>query len=174
MADRRLPRRRRLRLAALIALAAGPLLGSMFLKPAPLLLWNLSASMPRGLYLVRSEAEPRRGDMVIAWTPGPARALAAERRYLPSNVPLLKEVAARAGDRICARGAAIFVKGRRVAHRFPKDSIGRALPHWSGCRTLGAGEYLLLGRHPRSFDGRNFGVTDGKDIIGLAEQPWVR
>jgi type IV secretory pathway protease TraF len=45
--------------------------------------------------------------MVIAWPPDVARDLASRRRYLPRNVPLVKPVAAIAGDRVCARAAAV-------------------------------------------------------------------
>ena len=166
--------RRRFRSGALTALAIIPILSTILLKPRPILLWNLSESMPRGLYHVRNGVEPRRGDLVVAWAPGHARALAAERRYLPSNIALLKQVAARSGDRICAEGPRISTNGRTIVRRVDKDSVGRPLPRWHGCRVLGDDEYLLLGRHRLSFDGRYFGVTGAKDIIGLAERPWSR
>ena len=55
--------------------------------------------------------------MVIAWAPAEARRLGAERHYLPSNVPLVKRVAAVAGDRVCAAGEAVFVNGRLATLR---------------------------------------------------------
>ena len=80
--------------------------------PRPLLVWNASASAPIGLYGVAGPDGIRKGDMVIARLREPYRSLAAERHYLPANVPLVKRVAALAGDRVCAHGSAIFVNGK--------------------------------------------------------------
>ena len=94
---------------------------SILFPPAPRLVWNASASAPIGLYWVRPGAAVARGDMVIAWTPAPFRRLAAERHYVPENVPLVKRVAGVAGDRICAIREAISVNGRKVAARRARD-----------------------------------------------------
>lgn len=137
--------------------------------PTPRLVWNATASAPIGLYWVRPGARIARGDMVIAWTPQAVRQLAATRRYIPENVPLVKRVAGASGDRVCAAGSAISVNGRRVALRLKRDGKGRAMPWWSGCRTLGTREYfLLMANVPESFDGRYFGITGNADIIGKA------
>jgi type IV secretory pathway protease TraF len=76
----------------------------------------------------------------------PCGALAGERRYLPVNVPLVKQVAAAEGDRACAIGEALFVNGRFLALRRRLDGAGRPLPWWSGCIDLGHGDLLLLTR----------------------------
>ena len=167
-------RRRRLRLAALAGCAAIPLALSVLWKPSTLLVWNASASAPVGLYRLAGGKEIRRGDMVVAWTPGSARSLAARRRYLPANVPLVKRVAAAAGDRVCASGNIVSINGRRAAARRSFDAAGRAMPWWSGCRNLLAGEYFLLMDSPASFDGRYFGVTRKADLVGRAELIWAK
>ncbi len=112
--------------------------------------------------------------MGIAWAPEPYRSLAAERHYLPSNVPLVKRVAAVVGDRVCAQGHAILVNGRRVASRLEVDGKGRSMPWWRGCRTLIAGEYLLLMDAAASFDGRYFGISREADLVGKAWPLWTR
>jgi conjugative transfer signal peptidase TraF len=147
---------------------------SIAFPPPPLLVWNASASAPVGLYRVSPGAQLARGDMAIARTPSAFRRLAAERRYLPENVPLVKRVAGIAGDRICAIGEAITVNGRRVATRLASDGRGRSMPWWRGCRVLGAGEYFLLMDAPASFDGRYFGISEQADIIGRAYPLWTR
>ena len=167
-------RRSRLAIAALIGCAAVPLAASALWKPPTLLVWNASASAPIGLYRLRADALVRRGDMVIAWTPEPARSLAARRHYLPANVPLVKRVAAAAGDRICASGSAISINGRRVARRLRSDSAARPMPWWNGCRRLRVGEYFLLMDHPQSFDGRYFGVTRSSNVVGRAQLLWAK
>jgi conjugative transfer signal peptidase TraF len=146
---------------------------TMAWRPAPLLVWNASPSSPMGLYRIHIWRHPRVGDIVIAWAPDAARSLAASRRYLPRNVPLVKHTAAAAGDRVCAQGPTIFVNGRLAARRRLRDPSGRAMPSWSGCRLLHRGELLLLGgRSPLSFDGRYFGVTRPAEIVGTASLIW--
>ena len=167
-------RRRRLAIAALVGCTAVPLAASALWKPPTLLVWNASASAPKGLYRLRAQAAVGRGDMVVAWTPEPARELAAMRRYLPANVPLVKRVAAVAGDRVCAADNTILINGRRVAARLQWDAAGRSMPWWNGCRRLRVGEYFLLMDHALSFDGRYFGVTRGKDVIGRAQLLWAK
>lgn len=143
--------------------------------PAPRLVWNASASAPRGLYRVSLDAEIAAGDMVIARTPTPWRELAARRHYLPANVPLVKRVAATRGDRVCARGRIISINGITAATRRMRDGEGRALPGWGGCRRLHEGEaFLLMAGAADSFDGRYFGPTPARDIIGGARLLWPR
>ena len=166
-------RRWRCRYGALAALGAAVLGLTMAWRPAPVLVWNASASAPLGLYRVRPGAPIETGDMVVVWLPGPARALADRRRYLPANVPAVKRVAAAAGARVCARGTAVWVGGRRVATRLAADHRGRPLPWWHGCRTLDSGEIFLLMRDsPDSFDGRYFGPSPRADLIGRATLLW--
>ncbi|MEZ5831655.1 MAG: S26 family signal peptidase [Dongiaceae bacterium] len=147
---------------------------SASLATTPRLVWNASASAPIGLYW-RPDGAPSRGDLVLARAPLWARTLAAERRYLPLNVPVIKRVAAVSGDVVCAAGDAIFIDDRFVAQRLAADRMGRPLPTWEGCETLGTGEFFLLMADVRdSFDGRYFGVTERRNIIGRLVPLWTR
>jgi len=172
---RRLRRHRRAR-----RLVAGLAIGSVALglttawPPAPRLVWNASASAPIGLYRVYPGGSVKAGDMVVARLPGRFRALAAERHYLPANVPLVKRVAAVAGSQVCADGLTILVDGRPVATRQTADPHGRTLPWWGGCVHLRGRELLLLMEAPDSFDGRYVGVTEGDEVIGRAVLLWRR
>jgi len=78
----------------------------------------------------------------------------------------LKRVAALPGDRVCSENGQILINDVLVAAVSQVDSAGVALPHWSGCKTLGDGEVFLLGDDPMSFDGRYWGVTSITDIEG--------
>lgn len=167
--------RSRLRTAAAsaVGLALGALVGSLVWPTRPTFVWNGSPSSPMGLYHVTDPGELRAGDMVVAWAPDAARRLAAERRYLPHNIPLVKHVAAARRDRVCAVGEAVFVNGRFVALRRRDDSTGRPLPWWTGCHHLGSDEvFLLTPGAPQSFDGRYFGVTERRQIVGRARLLW--
>ncbi|KZD07356.1 S26 family signal peptidase [Oceanibaculum pacificum] len=142
-------------------------------EPAPRLVWNASASVPVGLYWV-SRAAPVRGDLVLATLPPDARRLAADRGYLPAGVPLVKRLVAIADDVICAVGDAVFINGTYVATRRNRDSLGRELPRWTGCRTLAADElFLLMAGVSGSFDGRYFGPVRGAMIIGRLVPLWT-
>jgi conjugative transfer signal peptidase TraF len=163
----------RLALAAFGSIGLLALLSTAILRPPPLLVWNASQSSPVGLYRIGPSAQVRRGAMALAWAPAPARRMASERGYLPLGVPLVKPVAAVAGDRVCAKGDRLFVDGRPAARRRARDPSGRALPWWSGCRRLGRGELLLLSAGvPDAFDGRYFGITRAAEVIGAARLIW--
>lgn len=146
---------------------------NLFADPAPWLVWNGSRSAPVGLYRVASIAPLRVGDLVLVRTPEHVRELAAVRGYLPATVPLVKRVAASDGDAVCAHGADIFVNGRRVAARLPRDRLGRSLPWWSGCRALDGEVFLLMGDVAASFDGRYFGPVPRDAVIGRLVPLWT-
>jgi conjugative transfer signal peptidase TraF len=143
--------------------------------PKPILIWNASPSAPIGLYYVRHDGIIEPGDMVVAWPPLPARRLAAARHYLPFTVPLVKRVAAVEHDSVCADGELITIDGGWITVRRRADAQGRPLPWWQGCTLLGEGQlFLMMEEHPSSFDGRYFGVTEARDVIGKATLLWPR
>jgi conjugative transfer signal peptidase TraF len=171
----KLRRRRFRRRATAIGVLAAALGATIIVRPAPLLVWNASASAPVGLYAVGPQQMPESGNMVIARVPAAWRRLAAIRHYLPENVPLVKRVVAAPGDTVCARGAEITVNGREAARRLARDGSGRPMPWWNGCVTLRHGAlFLLMTDSPASFDGRYFGPTPRGDIIGKARSLWTR
>lgn len=173
---RKRARRRRLyRRASAVGLLVGLTGAPSVVRPLPLFVWNASASAPVGLYAVSPGVTPHIGDMVVATLPPPFARLAAERRYLPSGLPVVKRVAAASGDDVCAHDAVITLDGKRIADRRKRDGQGRPMPWWQGCRRLHDGEVLLLMVGvPTSFDGRYFGVTKASDIVGKAHLLWAR
>lgn len=167
--------RARLRRRVLAVGAAVAVLGSTIpFPPRPWLVWNASPSAPVGLYRVGAPQDIAAGDMVIARVPERWRALAAERRYIPHRVPLVKRVVAVPGDSVCALDRAIFINGFWTATRQLADVHGRAMPWWEGCTALRHGAVFLLMADPASFDGRYFGPTDRSDIVGRARLLWAR
>jgi conjugative transfer signal peptidase TraF len=167
--------RRRALAAGACALPIAALMSTLLWPPRPLLLWNASPSSPIGLYYVGSAEGVRTGDMVVAWPPEAARRLGGERHYLPYNVPLVKRVAAVAGDRLCAVGDAVFVNGRFETRRRDSDPSGRPMPWWNGCEVVAPGDlFLLTPGVGQAFDGRYFGVTRRHQIVGRARLLWRR
>lgn len=154
--------------------AIGALVIPAFVRPVPRLVWNASASVPVGLYAARPAGSAKRGDLVAAHAPAPVARLMAERGYLPLRLPMLKHVAAVAGQVVCRSGLVVTIDGTRVAEARPRDRMGRPLPSWSGCRTLRSGEAFLLNpASADSFDGRYFGPVPARGIVAVLVPLWL-
>lgn len=138
--------------------------------PTPLkLVWNASASTPIGLYTIGPAERLEVSDLVAVAAPEPIATALAEGGYLPRDVPLMKRVAAVAGQRVCRAGRMISVDGVDVGEALEHDRSGRALPTWQGCRVIAASEIFLMNAQVRdSFDGRYFGPLSTNTIIGRA------
>ncbi len=145
---------------------------AVFAEPDPRLVWNGSASVPRGLYWIENRP-PQRGDLVLARAPEMALRLGVWRGYLPSEMPVVKRLVGLQGDEICRLGRAVSVNGRAVALAHLRDLEGRLMASWRGCFQLGEGEVLLLADHPHSFDGRYWGKSDHAGILGVAHPVWT-
>ncbi len=171
---RRHRRRERRAILVLAALGIGGISIAPILRPAPLLVWNASASAPIGLYLVLPVQRVMKGDMVLADAPEAARGLAIQRGYLPAGVPLVKQVAALGGDEVCGFWHHVVINGEVAGPRLEEDRQGRPLPTWNGCRTLRAGElFLLMSEVPDSFDSRYFGPVPVENVIGRLVPLWT-
>ncbi|HKN29956.1 MAG TPA: S26 family signal peptidase [Roseiarcus sp.] len=140
----------------------------------PWLVWNASASVPIGLYAVDTIIDTHAGDLVVVRPPEPLGRFLADGGYLPRGVPLLKHVAALAGQSVCRIGVTISVDGVAVGDAHERDSRGRALPVWQGCRVIGQDEVFLMNRRSAdSLDGRYFGPLPAATIVGRAIPLWI-
>jgi len=141
---------------------------------APGLVWNVSASVPIGLYLVTAPDRLHVTDLVVV---EPSRAVAdflAERGYVPRRVPLLKRVLALPGQTVCRRNLTIIVDGIEVGAAREIDHLGRALPVWQGCRSIADDMIFVMNwQSPNSLDGRYFGPTPISSIVGRAIPLWT-
>jgi conjugative transfer signal peptidase TraF len=139
----------------------------------PRLVYNASDSVPVGWYRITPADSLVQGDLLLADLPSEVRSLAAQRSYLPANVPLLKTVAAMAPQRVCALDSQVRIDGVVVARRMKWDRQGRALPNWQACRRLIGDELFLLSSNPASFDSRYFGPVSADAVIGRAQPLWL-
>ncbi len=138
-------------------------------NPLPRVIWNASASAPIGLYRLQPERDPPTGALVAVAPPEQLGRWMATRGYLGEGVPLLKHVAAKAGQRVCRIGHEVRIDARPAAIARDRDRRGRPLPAWHGCRTLAAGQLLLLNPAvPDSLDGRYFGPLPASTVLGRA------
>lgn len=158
-------------------LAAGlslGLLSAAHIYHAPRLVWNASASVPLGLYLVRPSDEPPLGDLVAVRLPEEFASWAVERSYIGASTLLLKRVAAVSGMTVCRDETDISIDGTPVAKAARADRQERALPRWTGCITLGPHEvFLLIADVSDSLDGRYFGPLPADAILGQAIPLWT-
>lgn len=155
-------------MACLVLTAAGASLGALSLAPqSPVLVLNLTASVPAGLYHV-SRTQARKGDILALAPAGVARDMLDAFGALPAGKLLLKRLVAVNGDTVCRSGTSITVNDAEAATARSTSTDGRVLPTWSGCRVLRASEIFVLAPHPDSFDGRYFGPIGVSQIIGVA------
>ncbi|ARW15229.1 MULTISPECIES: S26 family signal peptidase [Acetobacteraceae] len=147
---------------------------SMVVHPAPRLIWNETASVPVGLYRLHRNPTPHVGDLVAVRLPAREAMLLAKRGYLPPGVPLLKPVAAIAGQSVCRIGQRVTIDGKFTGDAQSLDHRGRPLPVWQGCRHLAFGEVFVMNpAEPRSLDGRYFGPLPLSTVIGRATPVWL-
>jgi conjugative transfer signal peptidase TraF len=145
------------------------LLASACAAPALRLVYNASDSAPYGWYVVSPTAPVQRGDYVAARLPRDVAMLAAERRYVPLSIPVLKRVAAVGRQHVCVRDCLVYIDGVSIGNALDSDRLGRPLTAWRHCRRLLAGELLLINSAaPASFDIRYFGPIDASFVRGRA------
>jgi conjugative transfer signal peptidase TraF len=114
---------------------------------------NLSPSVPRGVYRLAAVAPPlARGTLVVLPVPAGVRA------WQPRGVPLLKPVAAVAGDVVCVGADGLWVEGRWYGPVY-EEAHGMPLPQLRGCFFVPAGAVFLASAVPKSLDARYFGPT---------------
>lgn len=159
-------------LSVLAALVAAGCVFQLVVAPTPLLVWNMTASAPLGLYR-RSVGTPQNGDWVLVWPPQRAAELAAHRGYLPRHVPMVKRIRAKGGDTVCRSGRAVSVNGELRAMALLRDKVGRALPIWQGCSRLQDDQVFVLTAPPDSFDSRYFGAVPSAHVIERIAPLWT-
>ena len=138
--------------------------------PVPIkLIWNASASTPIGFYDLAAPHDLKRNDLVAVMLERPLADFIVARGYIGRGVPLLKHVAALPGQTVCRTGPAVTIDAAFVGDALERDSRGRALPVWQGCRRIADGEVFLMNTAVAdSLDGRYFGALPAREIIGKA------
>ena len=149
------------------------LIAPPMMDTTPLLVWNASPSVPRGLYAV-DRATPKVGDLVLIRLPARLAALAARRGYLPRGAFLIKPVVAVAGDTVCRRGVRVSVRGKLAATAHSADASLARCPPGTAAEHCNPARYFLLSDHPDGFDSRYFGALPVRSVVGRATFIWPR
>jgi conjugative transfer signal peptidase TraF len=143
-------------------------------KPTALYIWNASESVPIGLYRLRPVGGLAVTDLVAVMPPEPLATFLADANYLPRGIPMLKRVLALPEQTVCRDNLTITVDKIEVGEARERDSRGRPLPIWQGCRVIADGEVFLMNwQSADSLDGRYFGALPTSAIIGTAEPLWT-
>ena len=138
------------------------------------LIWNATASAPIGFYTVEPADALDVPELVAVMPPEPLAAFMAERGYIAGGIPLLKRVVGLSGQRVCRNGSTVTVDGIEMGEALERDSLGRDLPVWQGCRVIGDDQLFLMNWEVRdSLDGRYFGPVPAASVIGRAVPLWT-
>lgn len=174
-----LKRDKRLGLIVVPILLLASLLSALLLG----LFYNATPSAPRGLWRDTGPFDPMRdqGAYVRACLPESRGDAAVERGYIGWSVwchgaePMLKRVWAVPGDAWTVTERGVLVNDRLVPNTRPlrADGLGRPLPRPQGGIVPPGYVLLLNDYHPRSFDGRYFGLTPMDEIIAKIKPVWT-
>lgn len=163
------------RLTLLVILAGTALVAApVWSRPDIRFIWNASASVPIGLYRIVPAKRIDVTDLTVVMPPDELAAFLDERGYLPRGVPLIKRVLALSGTVVCRSGAEIVAYGTTYGRARDRDTRGRLLPAWQGCRTLRDGEAFFMNwDSPDSFDSRYFGPLPLATVVGRVVPIWI-
>ena len=125
------------------------------------LVYNSTASVPVGWYLLITPNDISKGDMVVFTLPEKMQVLAEERGWLPRNTKLLKRVGAIAGEIYGVnQSQQFYVGGVYCGQARSVDGKGRKMPSLShGGHIVEKDSFLPVGDNPKSFDGRYYGTV---------------
>ena len=164
------------RLATIVmTFGAVALVTSTMGEATPAYIWNASKSVPIGLYRLEPADRLALTELVAVRPHEPLATFLDLNGYLPIGVPMLKRVLALPGQTVCRSGLTISVDGIDMGDALSRDSRGRPLPVWQGCRVVGADELFLMNwQSEGSLDGRYFGLVPNSSVIGKALPMWTK
>ena len=154
--------------------AAALVVSTIAAKPTARYLWNASASVPIGFYLIRPAGRLFVTELVAVLPPEPTATFLEVGRFLPRGIPMLKRVLALPGQTVCREEHTITVDKSSIGDARAQDRRGRPLPNWQGCHIVADGEVFLMNwQSADSLDGRYFGALPTSAIIGRADPLWT-
>lgn len=141
--------------------------------------FNTTPSLPRGLWRVSTAPDHLAAGTIVNICPPPGRAAdtARERGYIatgscPGNYePLIKPIAAVAGDTVDLTPAGVLINGRPIPASpvLAIDTAGRPLPAAPAHLVVPAGHVWLMSTYnSHSFDSRYFGPVPTALVRGVA------
>ena len=137
------------------------------LSPAyKLVFLNVTASLPRGLYIRIPSWSLQKGDYVV-YAPTPqTEELLRDRGWIGKDGFLLKKIGALAQESYTVNPATqqFSISGKYIGQAFDADREGNRVPVEYGEHIVPRGSFLPIGTAPRSFDGRYTGTVRLENI----------
>ena len=159
----------------LIGMGVVGVMAPALLQSHRMLLWNASASVPVGLYLLETTDTRYVSELVAVLPPDPLARYLDAGNYLPRGVPMLKHVLALPGQTVCREGLVITIDKVAVGMARERDRRGRSLPVWQGCRVISQDALFLMNpQSADSLDGRYFGPLPQSAVLGRAHRVWTK
>ena len=135
---------------------------------------STNCQIPIGLYRIQPAATLTVTELVAVRPPHPLAAFLDVNGYLPTGIPMLKRVLALRGQTVCRNGLVITVDNIEMGQARERDSRGRPLPAWQGCRIIKEGELFVMNwQSADSLDSRYFGPLPTSAVIGRAVLVWT-
>lgn len=143
---------------------------SMESRLPQLFVYNATASVPVGWYLLLSPQNVARDDMVVFVMPDDMQELAVERGWLPEGTKMLKRVGGLAGDMYGVnKSRQFYVNGVYIGQASLVDGKGQQMPdRSSGIHMVEDNCFLPVGDNSHSFDGRYYGAVPLESIKNKA------
>ena len=131
------------------------------------ILFNLTPSLPRGIYLLLPAKDIQRGDIVVFDVPLKLK----ECEYIPKYTKLLlKNVGALANDKVQIKDNFLYINNTKYGKIYTKDGQGVRLPKLSENELQPKeNEFLPLASHQNSFDGRYYGTIKLSEVKNKAK-----
>jgi len=137
--------------------------------------FNVTESMPRGLYQTRARASEVRIGELVCFGSEHVKAPVEARRYLGGRLPMLKVVAAVAGSivELDAATRELTIDGRAVpcSEIHDRDSAGTLVPRVRYPLVVPQGSVWLMSLHPFGFDSRYFGPVAIEALVCSDARP---
>lgn len=151
--------------ALVVTLLQLALLGGWFKEYFPkVFVYNYSASLPRGWYLVLPTREYKVGD-IVAFTLPDSAGIAYERQWMRKGDYMLKKIGALEGNRFSVSDTEFRIEGHYVGPVFDKDHEGLPMPRVRGRFVVRKGHFLAVSSaYVNSFDGRYFADISVENI----------
>ncbi|MEG2609403.1 MAG: S26 family signal peptidase [Bacilli bacterium] len=118
--------------------------------------FNLTESLPKGIYLIVPGKDIKKGDIVAFNIPGKLK----DCKYIPITANmLLKEVGALENDKVSIINESLYINEKKYGKIYKSDSLGNVFPKLleSDLQPL-KGYFLPLATVSNSYDGRYYGT----------------
>lgn len=123
------------------------------------IIFNKTESLKKGIYFAIScdEKDIHIGDIVFFQMPENLDKLVHQRNYINEECHyFLKKVGGLEGDIVENKKNKFYINSQNIGEIFKEDSLGNQLPQIKSF-TISKGNFLPIGTHKNSFDGRYFG-----------------